>query len=117
MEAANVEGRRRLTGKGEVATPLGKRQRLEERTHSRDSARTESRDAGDYPTAVTPQVRLSFSTEDQQLIATQQSLEASAAAPEEIPSVDIGPVKAEPALSPLVVVFIALLVILCLMWV
>ena len=118
MEAANVEGRRRLTKKGELATPLGKRQRLTPET------RTLSRDARDEPPTgplgeVTPQVRgsLSFSTEDQELIATQQSLEASAAAPEEIPSVDIGPVKAEPALSPLVVVFIALLVILCLMWV
>ena len=111
MEAANVEGRRRLTGKGKLATPLGKRQRLAPET------RTLSRDARDEPLGeVTPQV-LSFSTESQQLIATQQSLEASAAAPEEIPSVDIGPVKAEPALSPLVVVFIALLVILCLMWV
>ena len=111
MEAANVEGRRRLTGKGELATPLGKRQRRAPET------RTLSRDARDEPLGeVTPQV-LSFSTESQQIIATQQSLEASAAAPEEIPSVDIGPVKAEPALSPLVVVFIALLVILCLMWV
>jgi hypothetical protein len=49
------------------------------------------------------------------ILAAEEALVATAAAPErEIPSVDIGPVKAEPALSPLVIVFIAMLVIICL---
>ena len=120
MEAANVEGRRRLPSL--LAS--------EGRTISRSADKSPTRTALTRSRSRSPRKRLDFTvgeesaypgsspSESQIILSKEKSREASAARPEtEIPGVDIGPVKAEPALSPLVVVFIALLVILCLMWV
>ena len=127
MEAANVKGRRRL-----VKT-RSQREKDPERTETRSadrSPRDKTRSRSRSRSGENPRGRLEFTvggesayrgsspSESQLIIAAQEAREATAAAPErEIPDLDIGPVKAASALPPLVIVFIAMLVILCLMWV
>ena len=124
MEAANVKGRRRLPSKADPertetrSADRSPRAAGKRRRRSRSRSKEDPRGRLDFTTGGESAYPGSSPSESQMILSKEKALEASAARPEsEIPGVDIGPVEAEPALSPLVVVFIALLVILCLMWV
>ena len=120
LEAANVEGRRRrLPTQSEESEAQNI---LEARTHSRSPERTATHEANKPPLARTSRSeslarKIDFTSgESTQIIASQQVREASAARPPETPRLDVGPVESSSSSpSPLVVIFIALLLI-CLMW-